>query len=159
MASMQRPRARGCSRPDDDFLPKYPNVAVILLVGADSALLEGLTQALESAGHHVMTAATLAEASFVAASAPPMLAVVDRALLATLGDTRALGLAPGGALVAYGDLGTPLPAPIRRSVLAELRLPLERSRLSALAVHVEARAQRVGRDASVVTPPDSRPVV
>jgi hypothetical protein len=44
-------------------------------------------------------------------------------------------------------------------VLAELRLPLERSRLTALAAHVEERARRTGRDAVVGTPPDSRPAL
>lgn len=134
-------------------------VAAILLVGADAALLEGIAQALAAAGHQVLTASSLAEASFVATSAPPLLAVVDRLLLATVTDSRAIGLAPGGALVAFGDPGVPLPAQVRRSVLAELRLPLERSRLTALAAHVEARARRAGRDAMAKTPPDSRPAL
>jgi hypothetical protein len=42
-------------------------------------------------------------------------------------------------------------------VLAELRLPLERSRLTALAGHVQARAHRTGRDVAAETPPDARP--
>ncbi|MHB1312904.1 MAG: hypothetical protein ACYC3L_12885, partial [Gemmatimonadaceae bacterium] len=102
------------------------------------------------------TAATLAEAGFAAAAAPPLLAVVDRALLVHA-DVRGIGLAPGGAVVVFGDPQTSLPAPVRRLVLAELQLPLERGRLSALAVHVEARARRAGRGAPVLTPPDSRP--
>jgi hypothetical protein len=134
-------------------------VAGILLVGADAALLEGIAQALAAVGHRVLTASSIAEASFVAATAPPLLAVVDRTLLGTVTDTRSIGLAPGGALVAFGDPGIPLPAPVRRSVLAELRLPLERSRLIALAAHVEERVRRTGRDATVATPPDSRPAI
>jgi hypothetical protein len=122
----------------------------MLLVGADAALLEGIAQALASAGHHVQVAATLAEAGFVAAAAPPLLAVVDRALLVNA-DARGIGLAPGGALVVFGDPQVSLPAPVRRQVLAELRLPLERGRLSALAVHVEARALNTGRGRK--TPP------
>ena len=128
----------------------------MLLVGADAALLEGIAQALASAGHHVLTASSLAEAGFVAAASPPLLAVIDRALLVNA-DARGIGLAPGGALVVFGDPQTTLPAPVRRQVLAELRLPLERGRLSALAVHLEARARRAGRGAPVLTPPDSRP--
>ena len=128
----------------------------MLLVGADAALLEGIAQALAAAGHHVLTASSLAEAGFVAAAAPPLVAVVDRALLVNA-DVRGIGLAPGGALVVFGDPQTSLPAPVRRLVLAELRLPLERGRLSALAVHLEARARRAGRGAPVLTPPDSRP--
>lgn len=160
MASMPQPRCRGCSRLDYDTLQReLPNVALILLVGAEAALVEGIAQALAAAGHQVLTASSLAEASFVAAGAPPLLAVVDRVLLASVADTRGIGLAPGGALVAFGDPGVPLPAPVRRSVLAELRLPLERARLTALAAHVEARARRTGRDAAAKTPPDSRPAI
>ena len=160
MASMPQSHSRDCSRPDDDTLqPKRLTVAGILLVGADAALLEGLAQALAAAGHQVLTATSIAEASFTAAAAPPLLAVVDRVLLGTVTDTRSIGLAPGGALVAFGDPGIPLSAPVRRSVLAELRLPLERSRLTALAAHVEARARRTGRDMVAETPPDSRPAL
>jgi hypothetical protein len=132
-------------------------VADLLLVGADAALLEGIAQALTAAGHQVQTAASMDEASFIAAAAPPLLAVVDRTLLATDADARALGLAPGGALVVFGDPGTPLPGPVRRTVLAELRLPLERARLTALAAHVADRAQRTGRNTPRQTPPESRP--
>ncbi len=131
-------------------------MASIVLVGADTALLEGIAQALAAAGHHVLTAASIAEASFTAAAAPPLLAVVDRTLLVNAADVRGLGLAPGGALVAFGDPATPLTGPVRRGVLAELRLPLERSRLTALVMHVEARAARTGRG-STTTPPESRP--
>jgi DNA-binding NarL/FixJ family response regulator len=148
-----------CNPNDDSLSSPHLTVADILLVGADAALLEGIAQALAAAGHHVLTAASIAEASFAAAAAAPLLAVVDRALLATMHDARALGLAPGGALVAFGDPAVPLPGPVRRAVLAELRLPLERARLSALAAHVEARAHGTGRDAATPTPSESRPAV
>jgi len=134
-------------------------VADLLLVGADAALLEGIAQTLTAAGHQVLTAISLEEASFVSIAAPPLLAVVDRALLATASDTRALGLAPGGALVVFGDPASPLPGPVRRAVLAELRLPLERARLTALAAHVATRAERTGRGVASPTPPESRPGV
>lgn len=133
-------------------------MADLLLVGADAALLEGIAQTLTAAGHQVLTATSIDEASFIAAAAPPLLAVVDRTLLATAGDARALGLAPGGALVVFGDPATPLPGPVRRTVLAELRLPLERARLTALAAHVASRAQRTGRNATLPTPPEPRPL-
>lgn len=133
-------------------------VAAILLVGADAALLEGIAQTLTAAGHRVLTAVSIAEASFISAAVPPLLAVVDRTLLATTGDTRSLGLAPGGALVVFGDPASPLPGPVRRTVLAELRLPLERARLTALAAHVAARAEHTGRNAARPTPPESRPL-
>lgn len=158
MASTLPPRPRGCSPYDDDSPPPHSlTVAAILLVGADAALLEGIAQTLTAAGHQVLTAVSLAEASFIAAAAPPLLAVVDRTLLATAGDTRALGLAPGGALVVFGDPASPLSGPVRRTVLAELLLPLERARLTALAAHVAVRAERTGRAGVVPTPPESRP--
>lgn len=148
----------GCSPDDDDSSPPHRlTVAALLLVGADAALLEGLAQTLTAAGHQVLTAGTVAEASFIAAAAPPLLAVVDRALLATAADTRRIGLAPGGVLVVFGDPESPLPGPVRRTVLAELRLPLERARLTALVAHVAARAQRTGRNATAPTPPEPRP--
>jgi hypothetical protein len=131
-------------------------VASILLVGADTALLEGITQSLASAGHHVVAAGSLAEASFVATATPPLLAVIDRSLLTNASDLRGLGLAPRGAIVVFGDPTTPLPGALRRAVLAELLLPLERARLTALAAHVESRANDRGRSATP-TPPESRP--
>lgn len=150
------PRPRGCSPDDDDSPPPHRlTVAAILLVGADAALLEGLAQTLTAAGHQVLTAVSVAEASFIAAAAPPLLAVVDRTLVATASDARALGLAPGGALVVFGDPASPLPGPVRRTVLAELRLPLERARLTALAAHIAARAHHTGRDAVSPTPAES----
>jgi hypothetical protein len=124
------------------------------LVGADAALLEGIMQALSHAGHHVVSAASLAEAAFVASASPPLLAVVDRTLLAHTTGLRQLGVVPGGALVAYGDPSSPLPGPVRRQVLAELRLPLERARLLALVTHVESRAHRTGRHAVVDPQPE-----
>jgi hypothetical protein len=134
-------------------------VASILLVGADAALLEGIAQALAASGHHPLTASSLTEATFVAAAAPPLLAVVDRALLAGASEAPLLGLAPGGFVLVFGDPATPLPGPVRRAVLAELRLPLERARLVALAAHVEARAKRTGRGAAAPTPPEPQPSV
>lgn len=134
-------------------------MASILLIGADAALLEGIAQALAAAGHQALTAASVAEAAFIASAAPPLLVVCDRALLAAVADARSLGMAPGGALVAFGDPAVPLSAPMRRVVLAELRLPLERSRLVALATHLAARVRTTGRDAQKSTPPEPRPAI
>lgn len=130
-------------------------MASILLIGADVALLEGLAQALVAAGHHVLTAASLAEASFVTATSAPLLAVVDRSLLRSAHDVHALRLTAGGAVVTYGNPASPLTGHVRRVVLAELRLPLERARLAALATHVEARLQHTGRDTSSRWSPES----
>ena len=56
----------------------------------------------------------------------------------------------------FGDPAAPLSGPVRRTVLAELRLPLERARLTALAAHVAARAHLTGRDAVTPTPAESQ---
>lgn len=155
MALTPQPRTRGCCQPDDASPHGNGlNVADILLVGADTALLEGIMQALSHAGHHVVSAGSLAEAAFVAAASPPLLAVVDRALLAHTTGLRQLGVAPGGAVIVFGDASTPLSGPVRRQVLAELRLPLERARLMALVTHVELRAHRAGRQAVVDPQPE-----
>ncbi len=157
MALMHRPRSRGFSPHDTDLSPPpILTVASILLVGADTALLEGLAQTLASAGHSVLTAASLAEASFVATAAPPLLAVIERSLLQNATDVRSLSFAPGGAVIVFGDPATPLAGVLRRAVIAELQLPLERARLLALATHVAARAKHTGRNATP-TPPDARP--
>jgi hypothetical protein len=154
------PPPRGCSPLNHDFSPPFElTVASILLVGADAALVEGIAQALSAAGHHVLTAGSIAEATFVATAAAPLLAVVERELLSNAAALRALGLAPGGAVVVFGNPDTPLPAPVRRAVLAELRLPLERARLIALAMHVQARIRHTGRGVTPPTPPESRPGV
>jgi len=159
-ALTHRPRSRGCSpHYIESSPPSNLIVASILLVGADTALLEGIAQALASAGHQALTATSLAEASFVATAVPPLLAVIDRSLLINATELRGFGLAPRGAIVVFGDPVTPLPGALRRAVLAELQLPLERARLTALAAHVEERARRTGRDVVAETPPDSRPAL
>ena len=59
-----------------------------------------------------------------------------------------LTLSPGGAVVLYGSRNDPtvaVPHVLQRHVLAELSLPLERNRLSALVQHVRERATAVGR--------------
>ena len=158
MAWTLQPPPHSCYLPpNDSHLSPWVIVADILLIGADAALIEGIAQALAAAGHRVLTAATIAEASFVAAAAAPLLTVADRALLSSVSDARSLGLAPGGALVVFGDPAIPLAGPLRRAVLAELLLPLERSRLTALAAHVAARAQHTGRGATTPTPPEPQP--
>jgi DNA-binding NtrC family response regulator len=128
----------------------------ILLVGSDAPLLEGLSQSLAALGHTPHVAATLHEAREFAASAPPLIAVVERAL-AAVGSAELLRipLSPGGALVLYQSAGSQpvtLAPALQRTVLADLPLPLERNRLAALAQHVEERARATGRSASQEPP-------
>jgi hypothetical protein len=137
------------------------DMALILLVGTDVPLLEGLSQTLAAVGHSPRIASTLVEAVEVASVTPPLVAVIDRSLLLPIGDALRVPLARGGAIVAYrvdGAETAPLPVALQRAALADLRLPLERHRLVALLQSVEARARSAGRD-RLPTPPEQHPTV
>lgn len=124
-------------------------MAKILVIGSDIALLEGLAQTLGATGHAPVLASSVAEAVERAAGAPPLIAVVERALAASGTEVLRLPLAPGGALVLYNsEAAGDRPAiarAVQRLTLAELTLPLERQRLVALAQHLEGRAISAGR--------------
>lgn len=121
----------------------------ILLVGTELPLLEGLSQSLGALGFAPVVAPSLHEARELATLHPPLVAVVSRQLAAeSSGETLAIRLSPGGALVLYRSSGTTLdtlPISMQRSVLADLTLPLERNRLLALVQHVGERARAAGR--------------
>jgi DNA-binding NtrC family response regulator len=122
----------------------------VLLVGEDVALLEGLAQSLAAQGHAPAVATSLAEAREVAMTQPPLVLVVNRALASTAGaELLAMPLAAGGARLLYRAAAIPL-APLlpslQRAVLADLTLPLERHRLSALVQSIGERARATGRD-------------
>lgn len=124
-------------------------MATILLVGGDTALLEGLSQSLGALGHQPRTVLTLHEAREHAAQEPPLIVIAERQLAAeSASDALSIPLAAGGATILYGTMAA-LPvalAPVmQRAVLADLRLPLERKRLIALVQHVEERARAAGR--------------
>jgi len=122
-------------------------MATILLAGDDAALLEGLAQLLASLGHTTAVARSLGEAREIAGPLAPLVAVMDHRLLDGM-DTLGITLGAGGALVLFRDAATPpatLPANLRRMVLADLTLPLERNRLVTLVTRVEERAATVGR--------------
>jgi DNA-binding NtrC family response regulator len=131
----------------------------VLLVGGDVGLLEGLAQSLGAQGHDPAVATSLAEAREVAMSEPPLVLVVSRALASSAGaDLLAIPLAAGGARLLYRAATVPL-APLlpalQRSVLADLTLPLERHRLSALVQSLSERARATGRSLRP-SPPESR---
>jgi hypothetical protein len=108
---------------------------MILLAGGNTALLEGLAQALANTGHRLVVAHSLSEAEELQSREPALLTAV---------------MAGGGALVTYreaGDTSRALPAPLARHVLADLVLPLERNRLVSLSEAVATRAKAVGRKA------------
>ena len=124
---------------------------MILLAGVNTALLEGLAQALANTGQRVFVAHSLEEAEELQAREPAILTVVERGLVSESDPGRAFvrtTMAGGGTLVTYreaGDTSRALPALVARHVLADLVLPLERNRLVSLADAVASRAKVVGR--------------
>src|SRR5881397_1180273 len=106
---------------------------MILLVGSDAALLEGLTQTLAARGYMTAAAAGLHEAQECAATSTPLVAVIERELAAAApGLVLGIPLIRGGALVLFhqrtDDLAMLAPT-VQRVLLADLALPLERKRL------------------------------
>lgn len=132
-------------------------MATILLAGEDAALLEGLTQLFATLGHSSTVVRTLSEARDASRRLMPLVSVIDRTLLANE-QTLGLASAAGGATLLFGCGRTApglLPAQVRRAVLADLTLPLERNRLTALVQRIVDRAETVGRRTRD-TPPETR---
>jgi DNA-binding NtrC family response regulator len=131
----------------------------VLLVGADTALLEGLSQSFAALGYAPRVATTLHDAREDAALTPPVLAVVDRSLAGeSSAEALAIQLRPGGAIVMYhgpNDSRPSMSAALQRAVMADLTLPLERNRLMALAQRVQDRIRTTGRG-SRTTPPEGQ---
>lgn len=121
----------------------------ILLVGSELPLLEGLAQSFAALGFTPSVVQGLHEAREFAAQHPPLVALVSRALAAaSTSDLMSIPVAPGGALVLYRAVGSPmvtLSPTVQRAVMADLALPLERNRLVALVQHVGERARLTGR--------------
>jgi DNA-binding NtrC family response regulator len=120
------------------------NVALVLVVGPDEALLEGVSQILTAAGYRTLVAADVPQGIESLGPDRPLMAVVHRDELMRNAAGLRIPLAPGGALLSFqtDDTVEPqLPFALKRATLAELRLPLERQRLLALLRHVETRAQ------------------
>ena len=121
----------------------------ILLVGTELPLLEGLAQSFAALGFSPIVSQSVHEARELAVQHPPLIAEISRGLAApATTDTLSIPLAPGGALVLYRVVGSPLVTlspSVQRVVLADLTLPLERNRLIALVQHVAERAKMTGR--------------
>ena len=135
---------------------------MILLLGTDDALLEGLAQLLAGAGRRVRVARSLEEVEEIAAHRQPLLLVVERGSFAVQSGERLarVPLAPGGAVVVYRRSGAlaqaqTIPRPLARSTIADLELPLEKNRLSALVASLELRAPKRGA-LRHDTPPEQR---
>lgn len=128
----------------------------ILLVGTELPLLEGLAQSFAALGFTPTVVQTLHEAREVAAQHAPLVAVVSRALAAaSTSDAMSIPVCPGGALVLYRAVGSPLVTlspTVQRAVMADLALPLERNRLVALVQHIDERARLAGRGPDDRTP-------
>ena len=124
-------------------------MALLLIVGTDSALIEGISQTLTGAGHEVMFARSLADAIDAAGDLRPLVLLVERSAIDEIRSTLRVPQAEGGAILVFHpeDTVSPsLPHRLQRATLAELELPLERQRLLALVRYVEKRARTVGRD-------------
>ena len=123
-------------------------MASILVVGPDAALLEGVAQTLVGAGHQAVIARDIPEALETLRGSHPLLALVDCEELQARGAMLQAIVAQGGAVLAFhcDDDDSRLPFRIKRTTLAELKLPLERQRLLALVKFVESRARAAGRD-------------
>ena len=122
-------------------------MAKVILVGADTALLEGLAQTLLGLEHDVVFATTVGEASLMANDGLPALTVVSSDALEDAGVGAALPLSLG-ALIVYGSTHDDrpfLPPRLQRATLAHLVLPLERHRLVALIQSFENRSRTTGR--------------
>ena len=125
---------------------------MLVLIGTDEALLEGLAQTLAGAGQTVRVARSVDEAEELSHGTKPLLVVVDRATVAGVAGDRvaALPQVPGGAIVLYRTTNDAeglmtMPHGVARLTLADLTLPLERQRLVALAQYVKTRARGSGR--------------
>ena len=124
-------------------------MASILIVGPDAALLEGVAQTLVGSGHHVTVAKDIPEALESLRGKRPLIALVHCEELSTRSAMLHSVVPHGGALLAFhcdDEDDARLPFSIKRTTLAELRLPLERQRLLALVKYIENRAQAAGRE-------------
>ena len=124
-------------------------MALLLIVGTDSTLIEGMSQTLTGAGHELMYARSLAEATNAVGDLRPMVLLVERSAMDEIRSTLRVPQAEGGAILVFhaeDTVSPPLPHRLQRATLAELELPLESQRLLALVRYVENRAHTVGRD-------------
>ena len=101
-------------------------MALILVIGSDPALLEGVSQALSGAGHQVKVAHDVPDAIENLNGLRPLVALIDREHLVDGLTGFDVPVAKGGALMTYRaseDEPRNAPYPARRAPLAELQLP------------------------------------
>lgn len=124
-------------------------MASLLIVGTDTALIEGISQTLTAANHQVFFARSLADALDAVGDLRPIVVLVERSAIDEIRMTLRVPLAEGGAFIVFhGEdaITSPMPNRVQRATLAELELPLEAPRLLTLIRYVENRAQIVGRE-------------
>jgi DNA-binding NtrC family response regulator len=130
-----------------------------LVIGSDESVLEGIAQALASAGHSPHVVRSFAEAAAVLTEIHPVVTLVERDC-ASDPDFLRLRLPPGCAVVLYrsDEQPTPaLPTAVQRMTLADLVLPWERQRLITMVQRLTERAVATGRTRRD-TPPEDRAV-
>lgn len=130
----------------------------VLIVGGDSAVQEGVLQSVRSAGLVAEWCPDVPSALDAVAEGPPVALVVHADYARAGEELRHLAPAPGGAVIVFHDIEQaprPIEASLGRAVIAELRLPLERTRLVALLSHLVTRARITGRDRRPPEPPVS----
>jgi len=128
-----------------------------LVIGSDESVLEGIAQALGTAGQRVHVVRSLVEAAAVLTEIRPLAALVERGC-ATDPEFLRLRWPPAAALILYRQHEEPtpaLPAEVQRQTLADLVLPWERQRLIAIVQRLSERAVATGRTRRD-TPPESR---
>src|SRR5215210_4398730 len=114
----------------------------VLVVGTDSALIEGISQVLTAKGNKLFYAPSLADALDSVGGVRPLVVLVQRSAIDEMRMTLRIPLAQRGAFIVFhgeDSRGAPLPHRVQRVTLAELELPLERQRLLALIRYVEKR--------------------
>jgi CheY-like chemotaxis protein len=124
-------------------------MALLLIVGTDTALIEGMSQTLTGVGHEVMFARSLAEAIEAVGDLRPLVLLVERSAVDEIRSTLRVPQAEGGAILVFhaeDTVAPSLPHRLQRATLAELELPLETQRLLALVRYVAKRVHTVGRD-------------
>lgn len=128
---------------------KDESTTMILLVGGDAALLEGVVQTLAARGYATAVSSSLQDAAECCGGNLPLVAVIERDLAAEApGLVLGIPLVRGGAVVVFHqkvEEPAMLAPALQRALLADLALPLERNRLLALVQHVEERARATGR--------------
>ena len=126
-------------------------MALLLIVGTDTALIEGTSQTLTAAGHQLLFSRSLDESLETVGDARPIVVLVERSAIDEIRMTLRVPLSEGGAFLVFHAEDAPvapMPARVQRATLAELELPLESKRLLALVRYVETRAQIVGRESA-----------